>query len=91
MKVTYTATAADGRKFTRKSTRTYTHACIFTTRNGGTWVNFASSEELANKAANSYFSVPNAYRNDPRAYAMEKARMDALRADGMIEIVEVTA
>ena len=91
MKVTYTATTADGREFTRKSTRTYTHACIVTMPNGATWANFAGSADLAHKAANSYFSVPNAYRHNHRAYAMETARMDALRATATIEVVEVTA
>ena len=91
MKTTYTATTADGRTFTRTTARTYTHAAIVTTPTGAEFVSFASSEELAHKAAGTYFSVPNAYRNNPRLHALEVERMAALLDASSVEIVEVTA
>ena len=90
-KVTYTATTADGRTFTRTSARTYTHAVIVTFGNGNEFVSFSGSAELADKAGASCFSVPACYRNHPQAYAAEKERMEAKRAESTIEIVEVTA
>ena len=91
MKITYTATTADGREFTRKSTRTYTHAVVVTYPNGYEHVAFAGSAELADKAGAVCFAVPNYLRGNPRAYAEEKARMEAKRAECTVEIVEVTA
>lgn len=90
-KVTYTATTADGRTFTRTSARTYTHAVIVTYPNGYDFVSFSGSAELAEKAAASVFSVAACYRGHAQAYAAEKARMEAKRAECTIEIVEVTA
>jgi DNA primase large subunit len=91
MKTKYTAKTADGREFTRTSARTYTHAAIVITPSGGEFVKFASSEELAQKAAASNFSVPQAFRTNPRLHAEETARMAALRDASIVEIVEVTA
>lgn len=91
MKVTYTATTSDGRTFTRTSARVYTHAAIVITPRGGEFVKFASSEELAHKAAASNFTVPQAFRSNPRLHAEETARMAALREACLVEVVEVTA
>ena len=91
MKNTYTAKTSDGREFTRTSARVYTHAAIVITPRGGEFVKFASSRDLAEKAAASNFSVPRAFRSNPRAHAEETARMQALMAECQIEIVEVSA
>jgi hypothetical protein len=87
MKTTYTATAADGRTFTRTSARTYTHASIVTLANGGEIVKFASREDLAYQAAEGNFSVPREMRRCPEMVA----EMQARRAGATIEIVEVTS
>ena len=91
VKNTYTAKTADGREFTRTSARTYTHASVVTMPSGATYVKFSSSRDLAEKAAASHFSVPQAYRSNPRAHAEETARMKALIDSATIEIIEVTA
>ena len=90
-KVTYTAITTDGRTFTRTTARTYTHAVVVTYPNGYEHVAFAGSAELADKAGAACFAVPNYLRGNPRAYAEEKARIEAKRAECTIEIVEVTA
>jgi hypothetical protein len=86
MKITYTARTADGRTFTRKSERTYTHASIVTMPHGKTYVKFASSHALAAQAAGSHFSIPRGMERTEMA-----KRMADLRAASTIEIVEVTA
>lgn len=91
MKNTYTAKTSDGREFTRTSARTYTHASIVITPSGGEHVKFASSRDLAEKAAASHFSVPRVFRDNPSLHHEETRRMEALRAASTIEIVEVTA
>ena len=90
MKITYTAKTADGREFTRTSARQYTHASIVTLA-GREFVKFASSEELAHKAAASHFAVPNAFRINPRAHWEESQRMEQLKAQAIIEVVELTS
>ena len=90
-KVTYTATTTDGRTFTRTTARTYTHAVVVTYPHGYDHVAFAGSEELARKSGESCFAVPNYLRGNPRAYAEEKARMEAWRAQCTVEVMEVTA
>ena len=87
MKRTYTAKSADGREFTRASARAYTHASIVTLADGREFVKFASSEDLAAKAAAAHFSVPR----EMRSSAAMQADMEARRAAATIEIVEVTA
>jgi hypothetical protein len=84
MKTKYTAKAEDGREFTRNSVKTYTHAVIFTATNGYSFASFASSEELAQKAAAWHYAAPKAAK-DAEQYRAER------HANWTHEIVEVTA
>jgi hypothetical protein len=85
MKTKYTAKTADGREFTRTSVRTYTHAVIFTdTITGYSFVSFAGSEELAQKAASSHYAAPK-WTEDAAQYRAERL------ATWTHEIVEVAS
>lgn len=86
MKVTYTATAADGRTFTRKSERTYTHAAIITTPYRVV-VKFSGSRDLAVKAGNSLLAPARWMRPGMEEYD----RLMTIQAATTVEIVEVTA
>ena len=80
MKTTYTATATDGRTFTRTSAREYTHAAIVTVPfpdEARTKVCFASSLEGAHKGSKALIPSGPTWRH--------------LADVTVVEIVEVTA
>ena len=85
-KTKYTATGSDGKTFTRTSVKTFTHAVIFTAvwTDDYSYVSFAGSEELAQKAAASHYAAPRCTK-DPAQYRAERY------ANWSHEIVEVAA
>jgi hypothetical protein len=87
MKTTYTATAADGQTYTRKSERAYTHAAIVTLPHGGVEVKFSSSRDLAVKAGNAVVAPARWMRPGMECFE----QIMAAQAATTVEIVEVTA
>jgi hypothetical protein len=82
---TYTATAADGQTYTRKTERTYTHAVIITWPEGRRQVKFAGRRDLAEKTVANFVSAPRWASPEMRQ------RLDALREALAFEIVEAVA